>query len=158
MKKIISSKKKNRKAFLLSAGMMFISVFGTFGASGKAEAEENENFVPGQAIVCFKSDKSKALSEKQQDSFGDKKEMEIAEVDEADAIIDISGETMEETMGESDRGIITVVESDTLSTEELIAEMEKRDDVIYIPIKTFFIIINRNLYIAKTYLIFDIIS
>ena len=49
--------------------MMFISVFGTFGASGKAEAEENENFVPGQAIVCFKSDKSKALSEKQQDSF-----------------------------------------------------------------------------------------
>lgn len=123
--------RKHRPVFLATAFMMFVSVLSPLCSIGESHATEKTGGVPGQAIVCFRSEKSKELSEKEQDKLADKKESEIAAVDEADALIDVSDEAVEEVTGESDRGIITLVESDTLSTEELIAELEKRDDVIY---------------------------
>ena len=123
--------KKNKSMHIITAFSMFVSILSPFGLGGKVNATEQTNIVPGQAIVCFKSEKSRALSEKEQNAFGEKKEDQIRAVDEAEALLDVSDESVEAAVGESERGVITLVESDSLSTEELIAELEKRDDVIY---------------------------
>ena len=103
---------------LFSAGHIAVYADETDKTESCEEVISGE-YVEGEAIVAFRSDKNHELSEKEQDTFGNKIEREIGMVDDASAILDVSG------------NIITHVKSDTLSTSELIERLEEREDVIY---------------------------
>ncbi len=115
------------------------------------DAVPSRDYVEGEAIVCYKADTETSASEEKvkqeaEDTLEDESPVDEAEallvVDDASAAVELreeeenpdaadDEETEEEEEKEALPGVITLVQSDHLSTEELIAELEARDDVIY---------------------------
>ena len=143
-------------------------------ADSKAgDTEDGQEFIPGQAIVCYKADASvvsttggSAQEAKKQASAKKDAEQTLEKdsaVDDAEALMvasDVSNVLEDQAEGQdvdqaetpdadqkADQdvdqdvdqlteeeivpGVITLVKSDHLTTEELIAELEARDDVLY---------------------------
>ena len=128
---------KRRLAMLLSAGL-FLSGFGSFVP---ADVEASETFVvKGEALVCYKTD-SAATSEAAVAREAEKTLEADGRVDEADPLLlveDPEAVSEEETGSEAEAdterdtvGMITLVQSETLTTDELVEELKKREDVLY---------------------------
>ena len=137
----------------------------TAEAAETVKTAEGQEFIPGQAIVCYKAERSTVSAKGGPAQVARKRESakEEAEqilendsaVDDAEALLvasDVSDalegqtedqpgeqtevQTQEQTEDQLTEeeivpGIITLVRSDHLTTEELIAELEARDDVLY---------------------------
>ena len=136
-------------AVILSFGMVMSPMAGTVVSHA-----ENAQEVKGEAIVCFRQEPADAF--KSDAALKDDQEKEIESesyVDESEALLVVdspdevlaaaadldaaTGMIDEEVADSVDTddsdlpGVITLVQSDRLSTQELIAELEARDDVIY---------------------------
>ena len=142
-KRIYNSKKKESilKASLAAALIpVTLSLFGnvSFAAEVTDIQTSQEASIPGEVIACFRTDtpeiNSAQESRLEADIIG-----AVNGADEAETLLQISEKTLgkasaaydeTETLGYAG-GVITLVSSDTLSTDELLAELRERDDVIF---------------------------
>jgi len=114
------------------------------------ERTDTPDYVEGEAIVCYKAEVSEigeigkgdlpVIDQEEEESLKQEAEETLeAErcVDEAEALL-LVGDVGEQIISEEETeerealpGVITLVQSDHLTTEELIAELSERDDVLY---------------------------
>ena len=144
MKKHTHSPKKKEniiKASLTAALFpVTLTLFGDvpFAAYASDIQASPDTAVQGEVIACFRTDtpeiNSAQESRLEADIIG-----AVNGADEAEALLQISEKTLgkasaaydeTETLGYAG-GVITLVSSDTLSTDELLAELRERDDVIF---------------------------
>lgn len=141
---MIKKRVKNIFSYVLSGvlifgmtGVLFHASMGSYLPSVNAEDMDNVDipegaeYVEGQAIVCFRSETEDRFSASEELRFEKDIEKKIKGVDDADTIFEATDYVVGECIGDSSNGLITLVESDTLSTVELIEKLNKRNDVIY---------------------------
>ena len=87
----------------------------------------DSEYVEGEVIVCFRTDDSDTLTRSECDEIADDVEDESDTVEDVSVLMDLPGEPI----GEYNNCVLMLVRSETQSTEEIIAEMEARDDVLY---------------------------
>ena len=138
---------QKRLAVLLSAGFILSGAFSFVPA--KAEAAEDTFVVKGEALVCFKSDANAASEAAVAREAEHTLEADVR-VDEADPLLLVADpETSLESGAENDPdgaqvswnetsdgpsdsvGMITLVQSETLTTDQLVEELQRREDVLY---------------------------
>ena len=112
-------------------------------ASADTAADE-QAYVPGEAIVCFRTGdipdslpaqqvKRKVENSLEKESIIDDAEALLAleDADDVEEVVEEADATDKTADADPDPAMITLVHSDTLTTDELLAELRGRDDVLY---------------------------
>ncbi len=95
--------------------------------SNQFTADDNGQFVEGQAIVAFSRRlKQNGISQTEEEQIESSLEKN-RDIETADILADVS----KTVIGEDEDCLITLICSNTLSTEQIIETMEKREDVLY---------------------------
>ena len=130
---------KNFKAEILATVTAFLFVL-TFALSTpvlSASAEYIDasaiavttgvDYVEGEAIVCIRTDKNNTLTQSESEDIAEDVEDDNIRIDDVSVLKDISGTVIDE----DNDCLIMLVQSDDLTTAEIITQVNKRDDIIY---------------------------